>query len=460
MDTHEQSQKLRTALTHNFDDLFFVADLSYNTDNKYSPPLSGRYYSGYFYLEQGGLIWNRDSFELSIGRLNPIPMIDSPYSLFINSNDHSTITGNFYLESEHFFFRSQWLQLNQNSAAEELPSYNEGGDNYGFSSGYPDRGASIRYYGIQIGDVRFGLQDAAIFTGRSFDVEYLVNPLPSIFLQYVNNSDGTPWKHNEDENAIIGFFFDYTRPEYYVYSQVLLDDINVHMFFDKSKDNPNKLAWTFGGTKETAFGEIGFHHAGATKYVYQPTSNDAPYGYTYYPDTLFLLDNNDEAAIPIEDNYIGYKYGENNLAFLLSYVPELSHFDAAGSLEFVVSGSKSPVNPWGPYTEYEQGGKFTKMFTDSPLMKRLNINIDAKKQISNNFSVYGHIELGYEWNHLKLTTGLSGSYKTEYEDANEGSDEEYDLEYLKYYEPSNESEPIAKITLGVQYSYDPFSEMK
>lgn len=477
VNTNEQSQKVSTALTHSFDDLLFLADLSYNTDDKYSPPLSGRFYSGYFYLEEGGLIWSRDTFEMSLGRLSPVQMIETPYSLFINSTQHSSITGNIYFDSEHFFYRSQWLQLNNNSTAEGVPSNTYPNtypnsppenpenpenidDNFGFTGGYPDRGANIRYYGIRLGDVRFGLQDAAIYFGRSFDLEYLVNPIPSIFLQYANFSDGTPWKSNEDENALIGFFFDYSRPDYYLYSQLLIDDINLNFLFNDSYDNPSKLAWTLGGTRHTTFGKIGFYHAGATKYVYQPTTSDEPYGYTYYPDTIFLLDNNDEAAIPLEDNYIGYKYGENNLAFLLTYFPEIAFADLAGSLEFVISGSKSPVNPWGQYTEYEQGGKYTKMFTDSPLEKRLSFSIDARKMISNSFSVYGNIELGYVWNVLKLTPGpgLTGDYREEYESSEDWGEYEadFDLEYLKYYEPSGTSEPIANITIGAQYSYAPF----
>ena len=224
--TEEQSQQINTALTHNFNNSLFIADLSYYTDNKYSPAMGGDYYSGYFFMEQGGFIREGDNLGFSFGRLNPVPLIESPYSLFISSNENSTITGNYYFQSDHFFFQSQWLQLNQDSmiVTDLTP---EDGIPDGFSSGFPDRGANIRYYGLQFGDMRFGLNDSAVYYGRSFDIEYFINPIPSILMQYINNSEGNPWQHNDNENALIGFFIDYTRPEYYTYAQLIFDDLNI-----------------------------------------------------------------------------------------------------------------------------------------------------------------------------------------------------------------------------------------
>jgi len=447
VDTDEQYQVLNTALTHDFYDALFVADLSYYTDNKSSPALKGNYYSGYFFLEQGGFIWKKENFEFSIGRLAPVSMIESPYSLFISSNEISTITSNFYIESTHFFFQTQWIQLNQNSTIKTDE----------FEKGFPDRGANIRYYGLQFGDMRFGLKDSALYYGRSFDLEYFVNPLPSYFIQHINTSPGKPWQQNDNENALVGLFFDFTRPDYYIYSQVILDDLNVHMFFDDSHSNPNKIGWSMGGTYNFTFGKMGFYHVGATKYLFEPTRNRDPYGYTYYPDSTYYLTNGTEVGIKPEDNYIGYKYGENNLAFLISYIPEISYLDLKGELEFVVSGSKSPVNPWHQYTEYEQGGLYTKMLDESPLEKRISLNIDAVKQLSEGLSIYSNVELGYIWNKLELTA-VPQEYIDYYENQDSDFDDtlEYDTEYLKYFSPSSDSEPIASFSIGVTYSYSPF----
>ena len=452
VNTDEQYQRVNTALTHDFFDAQFLADISYYTDDKYSAALGGRYYSGYFYMEQGGFIWKRENIEFSVGRLEPVQMIDSPYSMFVNSNLHPAITGNFYVKSGPFFFRSQWLQLNQNS------TITTGSFPAGFEDGFPDRGANIRYYGLQFGDMRIGLKDSALYYGRSFDLEYFVNPLPSYFIQHINTSSGKPWTQNDNENALVGLFFDYTRPDYYVYSQVVIDDLNVHMFIDDSYTNPNKLGWSLGGDYDFSFGTLGFYHAGATKYLFEPTRPTDPYGYTYYPDTVYQLNDGTEVGIDPEDNYIGYKYGENNLAFLFTYVPEYRFVDLKGSLELVFSGSKSPVNPWHQYYKYQQGGLYTKLLDESPIEKRINITVDAQKQLSESFTVYSSIELGYVWNKLKLTS-WSTAEKTEYE--NEDPDnligvDNYNAEYLQYYSPSSESEAIASITIGGRFSYAPF----
>jgi len=450
--TEEQSQQFNTALTHNFNNTLFIADLSYYTDSKYSPAMGGDFYSGYFFMEQGGFIWEGDNLGLSIGRLNPVPLIESPYSLFISSNENAAVTGNFYIESDHFFFQSQWLQLNQDSmiATDE------------FKDGFPDRGANIRYYGLQFGDLRLGLNDSSVYFGRSFDLEYFINPIPSILMQYINNSEGNPWQHNDNENALIGFFIDYTQPEYYTYAQLILDDLNIHMLFDDSYTNPTKLGWSLGGTYDFPFGTIGFYQAGATKYLFEPTRNSDPYGFTYYPDTIYTLIDGTQMAITPEDNYIGYKYGENNLAFQITYIPnskifKLKDFNFQGELEFVLSGSKSPVNPWHQYTEYQQGGLYTKMFDEPILEKKLSLTVYVQKKLSDSFLLYSNIELGYIWNRLELTS-VASEFITYYEneDSDYDSTLKYDTEYLQYYSPSSNSEPIVNFTLGVQYSYSPF----
>jgi hypothetical protein len=458
----EQYQRINTALTHDFYDFRFITDLSYYTDDKYSPMLSGRFSGGYFFMEQGGLTWEKGDFDASIGRLDPVQMVDSPYSLFVNSTGRSTITANYAMKKEHFFFRSQWLRLNHNSTIDTdtadldngPATVQDGGP--GFDEGFPDRGVNMRFYGLQFGDLRFGYQEAAVYTERSFDLEYLVNPLPAFFIQYVNISDGKPWQHGQDENTLIGFYFDYTRPDYYIYSQLLIDDINLNFLFPDSYVNPSKVAWSLGGSYELRQGTVGFYHAGATKYTFQP--NKEPYGYTYYPDTVFLLDNDDEQSIAIEENYIGYKYGENNLAFLLFFKPEYrpSKIELAGSMEFVLSGAKSPVNPWHQYTDYKQGGEYSKMFTESRIEKRLSLTLDAQRPISKSFSAYGSLELGYVWNSLDLVPGLV-KYESEYTSSDDYEPgDEYDIQYLQFWKPSSDSDPIINFTIGVRYAYNPF----
>ena len=135
----------------------------------------------------------------------------------------------------------------------------------------------------------------------------------------------------------------------------------------------NKWAWSVGGHWDLPFGRLGFYHAGATKYTFAATEDDKPYGYTYYPAVEYSLDDDMtdlEAVLDPQDNYLGYKYGENNLAFRL----ELSHLprpllgaDFKAALEYVLSGSKSPANPWHEYAEPRTPASYTQMLDDPVL---------------------------------------------------------------------------------------------
>lgn len=484
-----QSQVLAATAFHDFDttdnEFSFTAGLSYNTDDTYSPPWGGKYYPGYFLLEEGGMKISQkfagNAFDFNVGRFKLTDLIQSPYSLFISSNKNSAVTMDMQITSGHFFFRSQWLQLNKDSSAEAVdlneydnPKADDDMYNFGFEEGYPDRGANLRYYGLQYDTLRIGFVDASIYTEKSFDLEYFINPVPGILLQYATIKEGNPWMQNRDENYLFGFFIDYTQPDFYLYSQLFVDDVNMDFIFKESYGNPNKLAWSLGGTVSKPWGELGFYHAGATEYMFQSIGTSrtgTPYSYTYYPDVLFLLESGESASIPLEENYFGYLHGENNIAFMLTAEPDFSSigkifssrfFDGLnlkGALEFVLSGSKSPVNPWGWKTTWEEGPNYFSMFSESPLEKRLQFSVDTEKKLSSEITIFCNLKVGYIWNRLQLEPGLSDERREEYEsykEYNEADDlPEYDLEYLYYYKPSSVSESIALLTLGIEYSFDP-----
>jgi len=461
-----QSQVLTASAFHDFDTtenkFSFVAGLSYFTDETYSPSQAGVYYSGYYRLEEGGLQLKQQflgfDFAFNAGRFVPSRLINSPYSLFISSHDNHYITADFLISSGRFFLLSQWLQLNKDSIVEK---YKIGNDELGFN-GYPDRGANLRYYGVNLDALRLGLLDATVYTGKNFDLEYFINPLPGVLIQYASIASGNPWLAGDDENYLFGFFFDYTQPDYYFYSQLFFDDVNTDILFsEKEFKNPNKLAWSIGGTINNSWGIIGFFHAGATEYMFQPTKR--PYGFTHYPDVLFQLSNDDIAAVPLEENYIGYVHGENNIAFMLTAEPDLhdnrekntskmvNGFDLKGVLEFVLSGSKSPVNPWGKLTDWRQGAHYISMFSEFPLEKRLQFQLDVRKEFNNGISLFSSLKLGYVWNKLQLEPGpgLTGEILND-------SYNELDMQNLYYYKPSEDiSEPIARFTIGFEYSFNP-----
>jgi len=470
-----QSQKLGAAAFHDFDttdnEFSFIAGLSYYTDEMYSPSQRGEFYSGYYRLEKGGLQLKQQfpgfDFAFNVGRFVPSRLIDSPYSLFISSNSNHYITADFLVSSGIFFLRSQWLQLNKDSVVEgvNLNEYetteSDKSFKVGFNNGFPDRGANLRYYGVKLNDIRFGFLDAAVYTEKSFDLEYFINPLPGVLIQYASIHSGNPWLEGKNENYLFGFFLDYTQPDYYLYSQLFFDDVNTDFLFtDKDYTNPNKLAWSLGGKIRKRWVDIGFYHAGATEHMFQP-SGSVPYGYTHYPDVLFRLNTSETASIPLEENYMGYVHGENNIAFMLTVESKnrssessistntFDRFDLKAALEFVLSGIKSPVNPWGPSTSWRDVPSHISMFPQKPLEKRLQFYLDTKKEFDLGFSLFSSLKLGYVWNKLQLEPAFTG--EIEY---NENLPE-YDIQYLYYYKPSDISKPIARFTIGIEYSFNP-----
>jgi hypothetical protein len=356
----------------------------------------------WFNLEEGGIKYHNGPLSFDAGRFKHYDQIDSPYSLFVNSNGISTLLMNMRYEDDFFFYESRWLCLTNRSYMNVSMTSNTAVDSDGntystvtaFPSGYPDRGANIKAYGFKFKNgMRFGFQDAAVYTGRSFDLEYFLNPIPQYFIQYAKTNGGRPWATGGNENDIIGMFWDWAREDGYSFnSQILIDDFSMHgLSPSQLPANPWKLAWTFGGRKELdSNSSVGFYHAGATRYTFEPiTMDDASqvdencYGYTYYPDTRFDdsydFDFSEPEAIQIEDNAIGYKYGENNLAFQADYKYEVKNdYKIGAALEYVIAGSNSPANPWGDLAKHPHG---TKLLNDSVLENRILAKFAATKSI-------------------------------------------------------------------------------
>ena len=92
-----------------------------------------------------------------------------------------------------------------------------------------------------------------------------------------------------------------------------------------------------------------------------------PYQYTYYPEVEYLLEDGTPMTLEYGDNYIGYKYGENNLAFLVDYANTFSGVEFTAGLEYVISGSKSPANPWFEYDDVEDTSKEA-LLLDDPML--------------------------------------------------------------------------------------------
>lgn len=392
-----------------------LGTMSAASDGKYGAALAdipgGNTYGFYFLLDEGGLRQRLGNLRLELGRFRSHDEVESPYSLFVNSLGISTTTMAMDFDDGRFFYRSRWLGLNldSNSGTAAVLS-----SDWGHS--FPNRGATVKSYGMRLGELRFGFQDSVVYAGRWMDFEYFLSPLPLYFTQYVRGTGGAPWVTNYDDNELMGFFLEWRRPgEFSLYGQFLLDDFGLGEFLPSWPKNPWQIAASAGGRLETAYGSFGAYTAMATKYTYEPSNatvaSDA-YGYTYYPETQFTSYWQDTAstvtsAIAIEDNEIGYKYGENNLALQLDWRGRALGLDLGGAVEFRLSGSNSPANPGHDDPKVESNG--TKWLDDAVLEKRFLASLAAAKEIGQ-WRFYGILTGGLALDALELraSTAYSG----------------------------------------------------
>jgi hypothetical protein len=388
-----------------------IADLSANRDGKYAGALAdvpgGSFFGVYFMLEEGGLSGKFGPLSLKAGRFRSYDILDSPYSLFFNSRGLATPQASIGYEDDFFFFETRWLELN-NDSGQSTPGWpsQPNAENFSFN-GFPDRGASVKTFGLKLGEMRVGFQDAATYSGRSFDFEYFLNPLPQYFIQYVKGySSSRPWSTRADDGNILGFFWDWKRPgSFSLLAQVLVDDFGLGGFGGTS-DNPWQAAFSLGGRMAMPEGSVGLYVAGATKYTFEPSEmedgtheaimseqNSVSYGYSYFPETRFSADWQDPAAIGtigIEDNMIGYKYGQNNLAVQVDWQGEADRFLVGAAAEFRLMGANSPANPWHDLTNDPQDG--THWLDDALLEKRILLELRASRRVGDwslGFSVTG-----------------------------------------------------------------------
>jgi hypothetical protein len=388
---------INTAAYYNYGFFSLLADIALRNDKKYSP--AEDYWLGrYFYVAQGGALFDFPLLSLQAGRFCQNDVIDSPYSLFISSTGLPARFTDFTFHTGRFTYKSRWIILNNRSI-----------EQVNYPDGYPDRGMNYKIFAFRFGDLQVGLQDVVVYVDYSFDPEYFLSPVPHTFLQ-LHREEGKPWSQDTNDNIIMGLFAQWSKPNYYVYGQWLLDDINLDFLIpgflrDTFGDVqiPQKTAWSVGGYYDFSFGRLGFYHAGATKYTFSPKTDwqQYPYQYTYYPGVRYQLKDGTQLPLDYKDNYIGYLYGENNLAFLLDFTRPFGPVEFNASLEYVVSGSKSPANPWHEYEKQGETGSKTRLLDDSVLEHTVAASVSASwswKKLSLNTK----LRLGGVFNKLEL----------------------------------------------------------
>jgi len=341
-------------LTPNFD---ITSELAFYNDDKYYF-YESNYYGGHYFLIENSYITLRNddqTLELSGGIKQLKDEVNSPYSLFFSSQNTPLLNLDVGYEDDNFFYESMWVQL----VSENNKYFDTSESTYTKSMNY-------KTYGLKFGNFRVGYQDVLVYEERTFDLFYFLNPIPAYFAQEIRASgNNMPWAENLNDNSIMGFFFDYNDSKYYIYSQLLVDDFNTNRFFKPDgPQNPDKVAFSSGLKLKSNVGTFGIYGAFATQFTFQPGGGPS---YTIYPESTYEYENKDiikDVTINYADNYIGYKYGENTVSFLIDYDYTYNEwFNLYSAFETVFSGSKSPTKKTAP-------SEGTYLLDESPLEKR------------------------------------------------------------------------------------------
>ncbi|MBN1647460.1 MAG: hypothetical protein JW874_05455 [Spirochaetales bacterium] len=406
-------------LTFMFDYKWFTlfSELGYTNEGKFGPAEAR--WSGDFYMLPGENYLSIDysPFSFQIGRLDAQSNLDTPYSLYLTSQDITSLGANFTINYGPLFYNSRWIQLNYNSENTYPSGYNDDPAYDDNPVTWRDKGANHKTWGLKLGHFRFGMQDSNVYLDRSFDLEYFLSPLPQFLMQVYRMNTGQPNTEQNNDNSVMGGFIEYAPRDWYAYGQFLIDDINLSCILpdDKDVENLTKMAWSAGVSWNSPMGEWSFYHAGATKYTFEATYanyhgetsySNIPYEYTYYPATEFPLNDEDMQTLWYYDNYLGYKYGENNLAFLLSYENSFLkkskwEFNIHADLEWVLNGSKSPANPWHEYDSWTEIEPHVELLTDDSIENILRLSVKAKKRVWR-FDMILDLMFGHVWNGLVL----------------------------------------------------------
>jgi hypothetical protein len=387
--------------THSTSIFDFSAIMDIGNENHFASGFQEEFFGDFSIgLKEGGMGFHAENVALRAGVFPHFDIVNSPYSLFISGRGNSAPILDVSYADSIFVFSDRWIGLTVNSAY-----------------GWPDRGAVQKTYALVLGALRIGFQDIGVFTSIDrnssgyFDLNYFLSPLPSYFVQYVASATGRPWSQAINDNSIMGFFADYKASIWYIYAQILIDDLNANRFLaPDSYQNPDKIAWSLGGSYDTPYGLFSLYHAGATAYTFESFGSgdaDTMYGYSYYPADSFPSGPS-LVAIDTEDNMVGYQHGENNIAFLASWKKEIVGIKAYAQAEFTLSGSKAAGNPWHEFPYWTDSGKSTRLLDDPVLEKKFIVSGLASYPWKD-FTFTFDFSLGGVWNRLALRTVQSAA---------------------------------------------------
>ena len=123
--------------------------------------------------------------------------------------------------------------------------------------------------------------------------------------------------------------------------------------------------------------------------------------YTYYPSSEYYYpkDNPETKILDYKENYLGYIYGENTVSFLIDYLNQSVKIDNYVSLEYAISGEKSPHEPWNGYKTYELG---THLLNDDILEHFIELNWELTLKLTDNFKLTPNIIINHYTNKIEF----------------------------------------------------------
>ncbi len=375
-------------------------------DQKYFPPQSQFMRGRWLDLRDGHIALRGETLSFEAGRITSEDEIDSPYSLFISSALPPLVTMDVRYDNGFFFYNTRWLELTRRSRLYSIDGSVD--DEVGEDLEPLERGAIYKAWGVNVGRFSFGLQEATVYIGSTFYPEYFFSPIPVYFTQIVNSNTGNPWTQIANENSMEGLFAEYQSEGLRFFGQLFIDDLNefgIEWLAIGDWNQPAKYAWSIGSEFDTGIGRFGVYHAGATKYTFGATYtsdtefNEYPYSYTIYPVAEF--DGREYGIQPIllQDTYVGYLFGENNAAFRVEYEPELAFASVASVLEYSISGSKAPTNPWHELDNHQNEG--TEYLDEPQLEHKLRLSGTISRTFGP-FDLSASLMMGAVWNELTL----------------------------------------------------------
>ncbi len=332
----------------------------------------------YFYVNGAYLDYSSPNLSVDVGRMDFVEGPGNYYHLFLD--DNAGPLNGISVEAtinKYFTFKQDMILLNDISPRSLY--WRE----FVFR---PTSKFSIAY------------EEAVLFE-RYFDPWYAIIPLPYAAIEVLRETP-SPWAQNTslNDNAFAGFWTNYNFSDTSrIYSELLIDDFDMNMFFPGRYQNPNKIAWLIGGQTNIGKLQLIGEFAGATAYTFETTTGATNYAYVVYPSW-----NN------IDQNMIGYKYGENNAAIKvgLNYPVTLGDL-STGTLSLTYTnvhlGLRTPLEPWQGKSEPQ--GTY---WLDDPVLEVMNKFCLSAQMNFGNLMIEPALHYDYVQN-LNLQSGLNAN---------------------------------------------------